>query len=301
MADAVMQGIFPILMTPFDERGRIDDDDLRSVVEFNLENGVHGVGLALGSEFLKMTEAEREHVTNVVVEQVRGRVPVVVNTGAQASQPAAEYSRRAVELGADAVMCMPPMMGASGTEIRAYFKAISDAVTVPIFIQDQTYGPVPAPLIRQIAEESEHVRYAKIETPPNPLKVWDAVQQAGHVVTIFGGSAGTYFIEELRRGSVGTMPWPSTPGEFVKVWDLWQAGDQNGARETFDRQIAPLLRVSSTGLRLGHTVHKEILRRRGVIKFAHVRAPSDPLDELTARELEEACERLGIGQRAGAP
>src|SRR5947199_9896160 len=95
MTSERMQGVYPILMTPFDEQDRIDEDGLRSVVEFNLENGVHGVGLALGSEMLKMTEAERERVTTVVVEQVRRRVPVVVNTGAQASVPAAEYSRRA--------------------------------------------------------------------------------------------------------------------------------------------------------------------------------------------------------------
>jgi len=297
MATDVMRGVYPILMTPFDEQDRIDEDELRSVVEFALSNGVHGVGLALGSEFLKMTEGEREHVTKIVVEQVRGRVPVVVNTGAQASRPAAEYSRRAQDLGADAVMCMPPMMGASSTEIRAYFRAISDAITIPVFIQDQTYGPVPAGVIRQIAEESEHVRYAKIETPPNPLKVQEAVQQAGHLVTIFGGSAGTYFIEELRRGGVGTMPWPTSPREFVQVWDLWQAGDRDGARDVFEREILPLLRVSSTGLRLGHTVNKEILKRRGVIKSARVRSPSDPLDELTLRELDEVCDRLGITAR----
>jgi 4-hydroxy-tetrahydrodipicolinate synthase len=294
MASGTMQGVYPILMTPFDEQDRIDEDGLRSVVEFNLSNGVHGVGLALGSEMLKMTEAERERVTTVVVEQVKGRVPVVVNTGAQASVPAAVYSRKAQDLGADAVMCMPPMMGASATEIRQYFKAISDAITIPVFIQDQTYGAVPAGVIRQIAEESEHVRYAKIETPPNALKVQEAVQQAGHLVTIFGGSAGTYFIEELRRGGVGTMPWPTQPREFVKVWDLWQAGDQSGAREVFEREILPLLRVSSTGLRLGHTVNKEILKRRGVIKCARVRSPSDPLDDLAIRELDEVCDRLGI-------
>jgi len=300
MADAVMQGIFPILVTPFDEQGRIDEDDLRSVVDFNVSNGVHGVGLALGSEFLKMTEEERQRVTKIVVEEVRGRVPVVVNTGAQANVVAALYSRQAEELGASAVMCMPPSTGVSGTEVRPYFKAISDAVRIPVFIQDTTDVTVPAPLFRQIAEEGERVRYAKIESPPNPLRVQEAVHQSRGLVTIFGGSAGTYFIEELRRGSVGTMPWPSTPGEFVNVWDLWQAGDTDGAREMFDRQLAPLIRISTTGVRLGHTVHKEILRRRGIIKSAHVRAPSDPLDELTARELDEACERLGIGQWAGA-
>jgi dihydrodipicolinate synthase/N-acetylneuraminate lyase len=294
MAEGVMRGIFPILLTPFDDDGRIDEDSLRSEVEFNLAAGVHGLGLALGSEFLKMTEEERQHVTKIVVEQVRGSVPVVVNTGAQSNVVAALYSKQAEELGASAVMCMPPSMGVSGSEMRSYFKAISDAVRVPVWIQDTTYVTVPAGVIRQIAEESERVRYAKIESAPNPLRVQEAAQQAGHLITVFGGSAGTYFVEELRRGGVGTMPWPSTPEVFVKIWHQWQAGDQAGALATFEQRLLPLLRVSSTGLRLGHAINKEILKRRGVIKNAHVRAPSDPLDALTERELSETMERLGI-------
>ena len=294
MAEEVVRGIFPILLTPFDDDGRIDEESLRSEVEFTLKAGVHGLGLALGSEFLKMTEEERQRVTKVVVDQVRGRVPVVVNTGAQSNVVAALYSRQAEELGASAVMCMPPSMGVSGSEMRSYFKAISDAVRVPVWIQDTTYVVVPAGVIRQIAEESERVRYAKIESAPNPLKVQEAVQQAGHLMTVFGGSAGTYFVEELRRGGVGTMPWPSTPEVFVKIWDRWQAGDQTGAQETFERELLPILRVSSTGLRMGHAINKEILKRRGIIKSAHVRAPSDPLDALAERELSETLERLGI-------
>src|SRR5215216_3127747 len=245
MAEGDMRGIYPILLTPFDDDGRIDEESLKSEVEFNLAAGVHGLGLALGSEFLKMTEEERQHVTKIVVEQVDGRVPVVVNTGAQSNVVAALYSKQAEELGAAAVMCMPPSMGVSGSEIRSYFKAISDAVRVPVFIQDTTYVTVPAGVIRQIAEESEHVRYAKIESAPNPLKVQEAVQQAGHLITVFGGSAGTYFIEELVRGGVGTMPWPSTPEVFVKIWDQWQAGDRAGALATFEQRLLPLLRVSS--------------------------------------------------------
>jgi 4-hydroxy-tetrahydrodipicolinate synthase len=178
--------------------------------------------------------------------------------------------------------------------MRSYFKAISDAVTVPVWIQDTSYVTVPAGVIRQIAEESERVRYAKIESPPNALRVEECVKQAGQLVTVFGGSAGTYFIEELRRGGVGTMPWPSTPEVFVKIWNLWQAGDSGGALNTFERELLPILRVSSTGLRMGHAINKEILKRRGVIKNAHVRAPSDPLDALAERELAETLERLGI-------
>jgi 4-hydroxy-tetrahydrodipicolinate synthase len=294
MAEGPMQGVFPILLTPFDDDGRIDEESLHREVDFNLEAGVHGLGLALGSEFLKMTEAERQHVTKLVVAQVRGRVPVVVNTGAQSNVAAALYSKQAEELGASAVMCVPPSMGVSPTEMRSYFKAISDAVRVPVWIQDVNYASVPAGVIRQIAEESERVRYAKIESPPNPLKVQQAVEQAGPRVTVFGGSAGTYLIEELRRGSVGTMPWPSTPEIFVTIWDQWQAGDHAAALETFERKLLPVLRVSSTGLGLGHAINKEILKRRGIFTSAHVRRPSDPLDALTERELSETLERVGI-------
>src|ERR671938_1871546 len=141
----VMRGIYPILVTPFDDQERIDEDSLRNEVDFVIDAGVHGVGLALGSEILKLTELEREQLVKVVVDQVRGRVPVVVNTGAQASLTAALYSRRAEDLGATAVMCLPPAL-ASATETRAYFKAVSDAVSVPVFIQDQQTAPVPAGL-----------------------------------------------------------------------------------------------------------------------------------------------------------
>jgi 4-hydroxy-tetrahydrodipicolinate synthase len=288
-----MRGIYPILVTPFDEQERIDEDSLRSEVDFVIDAGVHGVGLALGSEILKLTEPERVQLIRVVVDQVRGRLPVVVNTGAQASVTAALFSRQAEDLGATAVMCMPPAM-ASSTETRAYFKAVSDAVSVPVFIQDQQTAPVSAGLIRQIAEDAERVRYAKVESPPQAHNVQQAVERAGELVTIFGGAGGTYFLEELRRGAVGSMPWPSQPHAFVQIWNAWQAGNSRTARDIHAREIVPLARLATTGIRLGHTIHKELLRRQGVIRRAHVRAPSDPLDELTARELDEVCEQLGV-------
>ena len=290
-----MRGVFPILVTPFDERERVDEDSLRSLVDFNIGAGVHGLGIALGSEIQKLTEPEREQVIRIVVDQTRGRVPVVVNTGAQANLTAVLYSRQAVDLGAAAVMCLPPAPPVSASEMRAYFKAISDAVSVPVFIQDTQTTPVPAALIRRIADDNEQVRYAKVESPPQPTQVQAAVQASGGLVTVFGGAGGTYLLEELRRGSVGTMPWPSQPEAFVRIWDMWQAGDQRQAAELHEREIAPLAKLATAGIRLGHTVHKELLRRRGVIRSSLVRAPSDALDEITRRELDAVCDRLGIG------
>jgi 4-hydroxy-tetrahydrodipicolinate synthase len=288
-----MRGIFPILITPFDQHEHVDVDSLRSVVDFTIGAGVHGLGIALGSEILKLTDAERTQVISVVVDQTRGRVPIVVNSGAQASLTAALFSQQAEGLGAAAVMCLPPSP-VSASEARSYFKAISDVVRIPVFIQDTLTNPVSAGLIRQIAQESDNVRYAKVESPPQPTQVQAAVTASAGLVGIFGGAGGTYLLDELRRGAIGSMPWPSQPQAFVKIWDAWQAGDERQASNVHEREIAPLALLSSAGLRLGHTVHKEILRRRGVIACALVRAPSDPLDEITTRELDALCDRLGI-------
>ena len=104
MPSQPMRGVYPILVTPFDEEYQIDEDSLRNLVEFNLAAGVHGLGIALGSEIFKFSESEREQLTQIVVDQVSGRVPVVVNSGASGTDLALHYSRMAEANGADAIM-----------------------------------------------------------------------------------------------------------------------------------------------------------------------------------------------------
>lgn len=291
-----MRGVYPILVTPFDEKGRIDEESARHLIEYNLEAAVHGLGIAMGSEILKLTEAERDQMTRLVVDQARGWVPVVVNTGGPATDVAVYYSQRAQELGADALMCQPPTLSPpTPTETRAYFKAISDAVAIPIFIQDTATAHVSAGLARQIAEESPNVRYTKVESQPPAQMVAENVRLAGHLLTVFGGAGASYLLEEIRRGSQGTMPWPSTPRELVEIWNRAKAGDVAGAEEIFYRVLVPINRLAAGGMRGALQVQKEILRRKGIIQTSVVRAPADPLDPDTAADLDQLCERLGIG------
>lgn len=283
-----MQGVFPILVTPFDKQGRIDEESLRRLIDFDINAGVHGLGVALGSEVFKLSEAERDQVIRTVVDQVRQRVPVVINTGAPGTDLAVFYSRRAEELGADAVMVIPPsFMPAGPAEVLEYYQAISDAVSIPIFMQDVASASISAGLARQIAENCPRVRYIKVESPPVASKVADMVAQAGDRLTIFGGAGGGYFIEELRRGSLGTMPFCSQPEAFVQVWNLMRSGDERGARAVFDRVIAPINRIAAQGSGIFYHVHKELLRRRGVIATAKVRSPAPPVDEQTQSELDQ--------------
>jgi dihydrodipicolinate synthase/N-acetylneuraminate lyase len=288
-----MRGVFPILVTPFDDQSRVDEESLRRLVEFNIEAGVHGLGVAIGSEVFRLSEAERLQVTRIVVVQARGRVPVVINTGAQGTDLAVQYSRAAAEAGADALMVMPPTFVPVGPEeMREYFRAISAAVRIPIFVQDAGTPPIPASLARQIAEESERVRYIKVESAPPAQKVAEAVSQAGDRLIVFGGAGGDHLIDEMRCGSRGTMPSCSQPEAFVEVWNRFQSGDEAGARAVFDQKIAPVNRIAGRGWSAFYHTHKEVLRRRGVIRGAKVRGPIPPLDEPTSRELSQVIDDL---------
>jgi 4-hydroxy-tetrahydrodipicolinate synthase len=293
MPNDPMRGVFPILVTPFDDDSQIDEESLRSLVDFNIDAGVHGLGVALGSEVFKLSEAERDLVTRTVVDQTAGRVPVVINTGAAATDLAVLYSRMAEASGADALMIMPPAFVPVGPpEVLEYYRAISDTVAIPIFIQDTSSAPVSGSLARQIAEQCEHVRYVKVEAPPVTAKVAELVSAAGDVLTVFGGAGGAYFIEEMRRGSVGTMPGCSQPEAFVAVWDHFQSGDEAAARTMFDRTIVPVNRVAGQGFGAFYHVHKQILLQRGVIPSAEVRGPAAPLDDLTRHELQQVIDEL---------
>ena len=295
MVDRSMRGLYPILATPFDDNGRVEVEDLQREVEFALDCGAHGLGIALASEIYKLSEAERDLVTTTVVKQVNSRVPVVVNTGAPGTDLAVEYSRRAQELGANAVMAAPPSFApASGEELREYFRRIAGAIDIPIFIQDASTGPVPPALAAQIARETESACYAKMESPPMPSRIAEAVRAGGEALIVFGGAGGSMLIEELRRGSVGTMPHTAFADLFRTVWDRFQEGNEAEAAREFNR-FAPLLRFLSEGGGVSSLfIVKEVLLLRGVFHRANVRHPATPLDELTLREVRDLVESLDL-------
>ena len=196
MPDQTIRGVVPILVTPFDERGRIDEDSLRSLIDFNIAAGVHGLGVALGSEIFKFNEAERDLLTRAVVKHVNGRVPVVINTGASGTDLALQYSRAAEAAGADALMVIPPFfMPASGAEIAHYYRTIDAGVGIPIILQDIPQAPVPPGLALRLADECRNVKYVKVETLPITTKVAEMSAAAGQRLIIFGGAGGSYFIE----------------------------------------------------------------------------------------------------------
>ena len=97
------------------------------------------------------------------------------------------------------------------------------------------------------------------------------------------------------------MPGCSHPEAFVRVWDLYQAGDLEAARRTFYERILPINRISGLGWGAFYHVHKEILRRRGVIRTANVRGPVQPLDRATQQEIGPVLDALDAQADARRP
>jgi 4-hydroxy-tetrahydrodipicolinate synthase len=293
MPSRPIEGVVPILVTPFDEDERIDFDSLERLIEFDIAAGVHGLGVALGSEIFKLNEAERDLLSRAVVRDVAGRVPVIINTGAAGTHLAVDYSRMAEAAGADALMVLPPsFLPASADEIAAYYRTIDAAVGIPIVLQDIPQAPIPPGLALRLAEECRNITAVKVETPPTITRVGDMASAVGERLTILGGAGGSSFIEEMRRGARGTMPFCSQPAAFVEVHARFQAGDEARAREVFDATIMAVNRLAAQGGDLFYHVHKQLLVRLGVIRTAVVRSPTMAIDPTTQREIDELVDRL---------
>ena len=292
-ASSAIRGVVPILVTPFHLDGSIDEESLSRLIEFNIAAGVHGLGVALGSEVFKFNEAERAQITRATIEAVDGRVPVIINSGAAGTDLAVFYSKAAEAAGADALMVIPPsFMPVSSEEIFDYYKAIDAAVGIPIILQDVPQAPISPGLALKIAAECPNVRYIKVETQPVTGKVEAMANAVGDRLTIFGGAGGSYFIEELRRGAHGTMPFCSQPADFVAVWDAFRNGDQAAARRHFDATIMAINRLAVQGGDIFYFIHTQILDRRGIIRTALVPSPTTTIDRITAREIEELIKQI---------
>jgi 4-hydroxy-tetrahydrodipicolinate synthase len=288
-----LRGVYPILAMPFDSAGRVDVEALQHEVEYLIAAGVQGMGIALASEVPTLNEAERDLVLRSVVEQVDGRVRVVMNTGAPGTDLAVFYTRRAEELGADAVMVLPPPPATTTSEETvSYYHQIAASTHLPIFLQDVPTSPVPPALATRVAASQNHEWYVKAETPPTPPRVAEATAQG---LRVFGGAGGTSFVEELRCGSTGTMPGAAIPEVFVRVWQLFESGQVDQAQALFS-QYATLLNLLSQGMGIWCYLYKEVLHARGVFPrtSTHVRKPATAPDQIAYRELYRQIEVLGL-------
>jgi 2-keto-3-deoxy-L-arabinonate dehydratase len=248
--------------------------------------------LANWSEQFSLADAEREAVTDAVVEQAAGRIPIVVTTSHFATRVAAARARRAQEAGAAAVMLMVPYHGATirvrEDAIHRFFGEVASAVDIPIVVQDSPMSGVSLSvgLLARLAREMPNVRYFKLENADAADKMRALLALAGDIVEgPWDGEEGLTLMAHLEAGATGTMPGAVVPEVLAEVMRLWAAGERDAATALHDRWL-PLLNWENkhTGLQTA----KILMFEGGIIGSDQVRAPLAP----ASRELRDGLLRM---------
>lgn len=289
------KGVYPILPTPFTKVGEVDVASIRTLIDFELKMGVHGLSiLGFMGEAHKLALDERRTVIETVIDQAADRVPTWVGVRAFGAAGAIEQAREAEELGAESVFVAP--IGVQDDDvIFDYYAMVAEAVNIPLVIHDfpESFGTVLSPkLIARMANEIAGVTCIKLEEPPVLQKLSKIRELTGEEFGIFGGLGGEYFIEELQRGANGIMTGFAFPEVLVRIYEQYRSGDEAAAAETFDKYV-PLIRYEFQP-KIGLAFRKHIYQRRGAIATTFIRKPGRTLDDTTRTELEAIIARVGL-------
>ncbi|MCY4496023.1 MAG: 4-hydroxy-tetrahydrodipicolinate synthase [Rhodospirillaceae bacterium] len=131
----MFQGSFVALITPFRD-GEVDEQAFQSLVEWHIREGTHGlVPCGTTGESPTLSHAEHKRVVELCIEAAAGRVPVIAGAGSNSTREAIELTEHAKEAGADATLHVTPYYNKPTQEgLYHHFKAIADAVDLPMFI-----------------------------------------------------------------------------------------------------------------------------------------------------------------------
>lgn len=291
-----LEGVLPVVQTPFDSSGEMDLDGLVGEIDWILGHGTSGITVGMVSEVLRLSTNERFSLTEAVCGAVQSRGgTVVVACGAESTRSATELATHAAESGATAVMATPPATVAVDEEgLFGYFSEIVKQAQIPLVVQDAS-GYVGRPLtidlqVRLLDTFGDAV-YFKPEAPPIGQRLSRLRDATGRRARIFEGSGGAAMVDSYRRGIVGSMPGAEVCWAVQALWTALRAQDWDSAYR-ISRPLTSLVTLQ-TGLDGFVAVEKHLLVRQGVLKAAHSRGPfAFSLDPETADEVDRLFDML---------
>lgn len=291
------KGVFPVVPTTFTETGALDLASQKRCVDFMIDAGSQGLCiLANFSEQFMLSDAEREVLTKTILEHVAGRVPVIVTTTHFGTQVCAQRSRQAQDMGAAMVMVMPPYHGAtfrvSEEQVYAFFAGVSDAIDIPIMIQDAPASGtfLSAAFLARMAQEIEQVSYFKIETAGAASKLRELIRLGGDAIEgPWDGEEAITLIPDLDAGATGAMTGGAFPDGIRKIMDPYAAGRREEAVAAY-QQWLPLINYENR--QCLWLAAKSLMKEGGVIACDAPRHPLPGLHPATRAGLIETAKRL---------
>jgi len=292
--DVSFQGVFPILVTPFDAKEVVDLESFVRVVRFMAEIGVDGVTiLGVLGESNRLVDSEREELIMAAVAAADGRIPVVVGTSHKGTMATRYLSLMAESLGAAAVMVTPSKEAVPNEErIFEYFRKVAEGISIPIVLQDHpgsTEVHMSAPLILRMVDEIPRIACIKQEAPPTPTKIAALISgMKNREVPILTGLGALYGMFDLERGSSGYMTGFAFPEVLIAMVKAVRAGRLEDAWELYRRFLPLIVFEQQPGI----AIRKEIYRQRGLLRSNRVRHPGAPLVASAGEQLQSVISRV---------
>ena len=286
---SVLNGVFPVLATPFLPNGAADTAGLAAITRYVIAAGADGVVYpGVASEYDMLSAEERVELSDLVAAEARGRVAFVAGGSAPDAGTTLAVASRARAQGAAALMVMAPRtITEAGAAIEFFQRVAAAADGIPLMLQNApppAGSGLPVALVIEIATAVARIEYIKEEALPSGARISQTLAGAPPSLRgIFGGAGGRYITDELARGAVGTMPACELAEIHVALMAAHRRGDRQGVRHFFNRML-PLLNFQMV-FRMAMT--KETLRRRGIIEHAGKRAAGPDLDAGDRCELSE--------------
>jgi 4-hydroxy-tetrahydrodipicolinate synthase len=224
---AEFHGVFPYLVSPIDGDGRVKSGVLRRLIDDLVAAGVHGL-TPLGStgEFAYLDSGQRDAVVRATVEAAAGRVPVIAGVASTATADAVAQARRYASFGAAGILAiLESYFPLADTQVESYFRAIADAVEVPVVLYTNPQFQRSDLSLDVVARLSEHprIRYIK-DASTNTGRLLSIVNRCP-TLKVFSASAHIPAAVMLI-GGVGWMAGPAcvVPRQSVQLYQLCRAG-----------------------------------------------------------------------------
>lgn len=286
-------GTFTVMVTAFDNNGRIDLDAQARFTEWQVGNGIHGL-IPLGStgEFLSMSFSERKAIAECVIKTVNGRVPVLVGAGAESTEEVIDNVEMAENLGADGTMIIPPFYSTpTRMELLKHFERISQSATKPIMLYNNpaTSNVDLTPDLVADLSHFQHIDYIK-ESTMDVTRVRDILELSEGRMNVFGGIMG---YESFLSGACGWVAVGSNimPKEFSLLFSCaYKDKDLKEARRIY-KKLLPIIRLVG-----GHryvSATKAALMEIGQ-SVGLPRSPRLPLPDSEMSIVKEALEMSGV-------
>src|ERR1700684_1285873 len=224
---AEFHGVFPYLVSPTDSGGKVRTDVLARLCDDLITSGVHGL-TPLGStgEFAYLNAAQRMSVVPTSIEAAKGRVPVVAGVASTSTSDAVEQAKAYQRLGADGILAiLEAYFPLNDAQIESYFRAIADAVDIPVVIYTNPQFQRSDLTLDVIARLAAHPRIGYIkDASTNTGRLLSIMNRCGDSIKVFSASAHIPAAVMLI-GGVGWMAGPACliPRQSVELYNLSKA------------------------------------------------------------------------------